>query len=157
MELYLEDLLKEITATDLIDYIATHLHSDLQKIMNNPTTSYLEKMIDVESKLTILGKDSTFLLNEILDDETFALTNSQGLKITILNRLTDKKWLNAIEKKEIVVSLTPSCIVYHYPGNIELDWFQSKNDQTRYRLMDMIQGIDLGLGIKLNLSYLRAF
>lgn len=141
-ELYLEDLAAAITASELVNYIAIRLHEDVNQIISDSTHDYIEKITAIENNLNLIGLDSDFLLEEILESEPFKLKTVNHLKITIERRLSQQKWLKPIQPNELNISMK-IYIYYNFPNNIELSFFSKKEDSKRYAFFDLIQDLNM--------------
>lgn len=154
-ELYIDDLFTTVTATGLVHAIAMRLHTDFSQILADPSKEYFEKISAIETKLGLIGSDPGFLLEEILDAELFTLKTIDSLKITTERRLSEKNWFKPIQPGRLNIS---NKIYYYYafPYNIELNWFIKEGENTRYRLFDLTNDIDLGLSTDLKFQLLMS-
>jgi uncharacterized protein YjbI with pentapeptide repeats len=142
IDLYLKQLESEISAAGLVTFIGIRLHSSLTAILSDPSKTYMEKVSAIEAKLNLIGRDREFLLDEIFDIESKRLKPKESFTITIVRRLTDKRWLNDVKVANMVV-LQKSFSYYHFPNNIELAWLVEKGEATRFRFVDLLKsGLD---------------
>ena len=154
VNLYLQQLEKEISATGLVKFIARGLHSQFNKIIADSTLDYMEKVDAIENRLKKLGLDSRFYLNEIFDSESLSLKPASSLMITLERRLTDKNWFNPIEKKTITV-FSEVFSYYNFPGHIELSWLSKEGEANRYRFIDLIKTNDIDLNTETKFELLK--
>ena len=153
--LYIDELSAAVTATGLVNFIATRLHTDFNSIISDLTKEYFEKITIIENKLNLLGLDPDFLLEEILESEPLKLKTADSFKITTERRLSQKKWFNPITPSQLNISLKIySC--YNFPDNVELNWLTKQGESTRYRFIDLISNVDLGLSIDLKFQLLMS-
>ena len=137
VNLYLTHLESKVTASDLVDFISRRLHADFNKIMEDKDRDYVEKIAAIETKLQLIGSDNGFLLNEIFEEEFWTLKPASALTITIQNRLTQRKWLYAVEKKSFELS-GKRFFYYHFPRNLELNWYFQEGDTSRTRYIELL-------------------
>lgn len=137
VNLYLAHLESKVTASDLVDFISRRLHADFKQIMADTDKDYVEKIAIIETKLQHIGRDNSFLLNEIFEDETWELKPASSLTITIQNRLTQRNWLYPVEKKSFELS-GQRFFYYHFPRNLELNWYFQEGDTTRSRFIELL-------------------
>lgn len=134
---YLAHLESKVTASDLVDFISRRLHTDFKHIMEDTDRDYVEKIATIENKLQRIGRDNSFLLNEIFEEEFWELKPASSLTITIQNRLTQRNWLYPVEKKSFELD-GQLFFYYHFPRNLELDWYFQENDTTRSRFIELL-------------------
>lgn len=144
VDLYLEQLDTEITAASLVNFIAARLEHDFKLLIKNTTKSYLDKVRHIESKLNLLGIDTGFFLEQILDAESLTLKPEKTLRITVERRLSDKKWLKPVDRQTLEIA-SKRFFYYNFPGNIELTWFLEEGKTVRYHFMDLLKVSDIDL------------
>ena len=141
VDLYLTHLESKITASDLVEFISTRLHDDFKQIMSDTNRDYIEKIAAIETKLQILGRDNGFSLNEIFEEDFPTLKPASALTITVQIRLTHRKWLYEVKRKNFELD-SKRFFYYHFPRNLELNWYFQEGDSSRFRFINLLNTDD---------------
>lgn len=89
------DLSVELTATNLIKFIAENIYS-----LHREPLSTMQSITEFEKKLNALGHDPSFGLHSVVDEETFKIKSMHTLYPTLSKRLENQGFFIKNEKLE---------------------------------------------------------
>lgn len=137
---YINELEEQITANNLVDYLTEKLHEAFNTVMHSDNT-YADKISIIVNKLNLIGEDKWFTQNKVgleeIFDENNNLRDSKNFKITVMQRLMDKKLINIFESKRLSLSENSQLQFYGFPSVIELTWLWSNG--KRRLLLELIR------------------
>ncbi|MEN9916376.1 MAG: hypothetical protein RLY40_308 [Pseudomonadota bacterium] len=130
INLYSQDLERQITAKNLVAYISEKLHATFTQILAEDT-DYADKAARIQTRLNLIGEDSWFKngkvgLEEILT-ATGELRSVDTLQTTVMHRLQDRKLLKVYLGKQIILGQRGLVEYYEYNSEVSLTWLWLDN------------------------------